>query len=76
MITFVNGDIFSSPAQVLTNPVNTVGVMGKGLALEFKARFPKMFEDYSRRCKAGNVHPGQPYLWEDQFTQIQPSIKA
>ena len=42
MITYVEGDIFSSPAQVIVNAVNTVGVMGKGIALAFKNRYPKM----------------------------------
>lgn len=70
MVTYVSGDIFSSPAQVLTNPVNTVGVMGKGLALEFKNRFPGLFEDYSRRCGEGRVIHGQPYLWEDDHHQV------
>lgn len=43
MIEYIEGDIFSSPAQVIVNPVNTVGVMGKGLALAFKQRYPEMF---------------------------------
>ena len=64
MVTFVKGNIFESPAQVITNPVNTVGVMSKGLALEFKNRYPMMFEDYQKRCKMGLVQPGTPYLWE------------
>ena len=38
MITYVKGDIFFSPAKILVNTVNTVGVMGKGIALEFKKR--------------------------------------
>lgn len=70
MITFVTGDIFSSPAQVLTNPVNVVGVMGNGLAAEFKARFAEMFADYSQRCEKGEVQPGRPYLWENEHAQI------
>lgn len=70
MVTYVSGDIFSSPAQVLTNPVNTVGVMGGGLALEFKNRFPGLFEDYSRRCNEGRFIHGQPYLWEDDRHQV------
>ena len=48
MITYLKGDIFSSPAQVLVNTVNTVGVMGKGVALEFKKRYPAMFKSYER----------------------------
>jgi O-acetyl-ADP-ribose deacetylase (regulator of RNase III) len=70
MITFVEGNIFDSPAQVVTNTVNTVGVMGKGIALEYKKRFPKMFLDYEARCKNGAVEIGKPYLWEDDKTQI------
>ena len=57
------GDLFMSGAQALVNTVNTVGVMGKGIALEFKQRFPEMFADYQRRCEAGEVRLGEPYLW-------------
>lgn len=47
MIKFIkNGNIFNSKCTTLVNPVNCVGVMGKGLALEFKKRYPKMFEYY------------------------------
>ncbi|MBK8202577.1 MAG: macro domain-containing protein [Bdellovibrionales bacterium] len=70
MVTFVKGDIFKSPAQVLTNTVNCVGVMGKGVALEFKNRYPQMFNDYKAKCDQGNVKPGQPYLWEDDSAQV------
>jgi O-acetyl-ADP-ribose deacetylase (regulator of RNase III) len=70
VVTFVKGDIFKSPAQVITNTVNCVGVMGKGVALEFKNRYPQMFNDYKAKCDQGHVKPGQPYLWEDNSTQI------
>lgn len=70
MVTFVRGDIFSSPAQVLTNTVNCVGLMGKGVALEFKMRYPKMFNDYKIKCDQGDVKAGQPYLWEDDSVQV------
>ena len=43
MITYIEGDLFNSPAQVLVNTVNTVGVMGKGIALEFKKRYPEIY---------------------------------
>ena len=42
MIRYIEGDIFKSPAQVIVNTVNTVGVMGKGIALEFKKLYPDM----------------------------------
>jgi O-acetyl-ADP-ribose deacetylase (regulator of RNase III) len=44
------GDILKSKAKTLINTVNCVGVMGKGIALEFKKRFPEMFEDYIKKC--------------------------
>jgi len=62
MITVRIGDIFESDAQTLVNTVNCVGVMGKGIALEFKERFPDMYEDYVQRCKQGRVKLGEPYL--------------
>ena len=57
------GDLFESDAQTLVNTVNTVGVMGKGVALAFRKRFPDMFEDYVARCRAGVVKLGEPYLY-------------
>ena len=58
-----SGDLFASDAQTLVNAVNCVGVMGKGIALQFKRRFPDMFEDYVERCRSREVSLGEPYLW-------------
>ncbi len=58
------GDIFKSKAQTWVNTVNTVGVMGKGIALGFKRRFPDMYEDYVERCRRGEVRLGRPYLFK------------
>jgi O-acetyl-ADP-ribose deacetylase (regulator of RNase III)/uncharacterized protein YwgA len=66
-VRVVTGDLFESDAQTLVNTVNTVGVMGKGVALQFKRRFPEMYEDYRRRCERGEVVLGQPYLWTGLF---------
>lgn len=63
-ITVKIGDILESKAQTIVNTVNCVGVMGKGIALEFKKRFPEMYEDYERRCKANHVRLGEPYLYK------------
>jgi O-acetyl-ADP-ribose deacetylase (regulator of RNase III)/uncharacterized protein YwgA len=63
MIVVRIGDIFESKAQTLVNTVNCVGIMGKGIALEFKRRFPDMYEDYVQRCRAHRVKLGQPYLY-------------
>jgi O-acetyl-ADP-ribose deacetylase (regulator of RNase III)/uncharacterized protein YwgA len=59
------GDLFTSKAQTLVNTVNCVGVMGKGVALEFKRRYPAMFDDYVDRCRRGALKPGEPYVFED-----------
>lgn len=67
MVKVVIGDIFESGAQTLVNTVNCVGVMGKGVALEFKHRFPEMYDDYVRRCARGEVRLGQPYLFRWLF---------
>lgn len=60
------GDLFASRAQTLVNTVNCVGVMGKGVALEFKQRFPAMAKDYESRCARKEVRLGEPYLYMDQ----------
>ena len=62
-VTILSGDLFQSEAQTLTNAVNTVGVMGKGIAAVFKKRYPDMYADYTRRCQAGTVKLGEPYLF-------------
>lgn len=67
MIRVLIGDIFQSKAQTLVNTVNCVGVMGKGIALEFKKRFPAMYDDYKARCKVGQVHLGEPYPYSDML---------
>ncbi|MCP4914612.1 MAG: macro domain-containing protein [Oligoflexia bacterium] len=68
-IVIKTGNIFNSRAQVIVNPVNCVGVMGAGLAKQFKLRYPEMFKDYQKRCKEGSLKIGLPYLWksEDRF---------
>lgn len=63
MVKVIIDDLFASDAQTLVNTVNCVGVMGKGVALEFKKRFPKMFEDYVARCARHEVRLGRPYLF-------------
>jgi len=60
------GDLFASEAQTLVNTVNCVGVMGKGVALEFKKRFPRMARDYADRCSRDEVQLGKPYLYADE----------
>lgn len=63
MLRYVEGDIFNSPALVLVNTVNTVGVMGKGIALGFKQRYPEMFAEYRQACDKGKVQIGRLMMW-------------
>lgn len=55
MITFQRGDIFDSGCNVLVNPVNTVGVMGAGLAREFALKYPDMVVGYKKSCSDGSI---------------------
>src|SRR6266542_2172078 len=66
MFKAVIGDLFASQAQTLVITVNCVGVMGKGVALGFKKRYPEMFEDYLARCGRKQVRVGEPYLYRDR----------
>ena len=60
----LEGDLFSSECQTWVNTVNTVGIMGKGVALEFRKRFPDMYKDYRDRCQRGEIVLGKPYLYK------------
>lgn len=67
MVNIFSGDLLESKAQTLVNTVNCVGIMGKGIALQFKERFPEMFKDYMDRCKCNEVKLGKPYLFKKLF---------
>ena len=70
MIKYVEGNIFESTAEVIVNPINTVGVMGKGLALKFKINYPDMFKKYQEICKKGLLKPGTLYLHTSENKKI------
>ena len=63
MITAAHGNLLEADVDALVNTVNTVGVMGKGIALQFQRAFPEMFKAYAKAAKAGNVRVGQMYVW-------------
>jgi len=62
MINYVTGNLLEAPAEVLVNTVNTVGVMGKGIALMFKERFPKNMREYALACKQNQVVTGKMFI--------------
>lgn len=64
MITYVRGSLFKSPANVLVNTVNTVGVMGKGIAKAFKEIYPEMFSQYQLLCEKNQLQIGQLWLYK------------
>ena len=57
------GNLFDTSCQTVVNTVNCVGVMGKGIALHFRFRYPQMFESYVRCCDKGELRPGRLQLW-------------
>lgn len=63
MIERTTGNLLNVEADALVNTVNCVGVMGKGIALQFKQAFPEMFKAYQRACKSGTVIPGQMHVY-------------
>lgn len=66
MLRFVNTNLFESPAQTIVNTVNTVGVMGKGIAKDFKARFPDMYREYKHYCDSRELAIGALHVWRGQ----------
>jgi O-acetyl-ADP-ribose deacetylase (regulator of RNase III) len=70
MIRIDSGDMFKSGAEALVNPVNTVGVMGGGLALVFKNKYPKAFNAYKWACDNGYLQPGTVMSWPIDNNQI------
>jgi O-acetyl-ADP-ribose deacetylase (regulator of RNase III) len=64
MIEITQGDILKADAEVLVNTVNCVGVMGRGIALQFRKAFPKNFKVYEAACKDGLVQPGKMFVYD------------
>ena len=64
MIEYKTGDIFTEDADALLNTVNCVGVMGRGIALQFKRAFPENFKAYAARCKRNEIQPGRVFIFE------------
>ncbi len=64
MIRFKTGDILEDQADALVNTVNCVGVMGRGIALQFKQAFPENFREYAAACRRGEMQPGRVFVYE------------
>ena len=64
MIEYIEGDIFASNADAIVNPVNCVGVMGAGLAKQFKTRYPDNFQAYQEACRQDEIQPGRVFAFD------------
>lgn len=64
MIIYMEGTVFNSPAKTIVNTVNCSGVMGAGIALEFRLRYTKMYEEYIRQCENNEMKVGIPKIYE------------
>jgi O-acetyl-ADP-ribose deacetylase (regulator of RNase III) len=65
MIRDCSGNVIEHPSDALVNTVNTVGVMGKGIALQFRRAYPEMFKAYERACNDGEVKLGGMHVWQN-----------
>jgi O-acetyl-ADP-ribose deacetylase (regulator of RNase III) len=63
-VKIATGNLLEADTEALVNTVNTEGVMGRGIALQFKKKFPEMYEEYRRACAAGKVRPGRMHVFE------------
>ena len=70
MIEYKTGDILSEEAEALVNTVNCVGVMGRGIALQFKKAFPANYNAYVARCKRNEMKPGHVFVFETGQTVL------
>ena len=62
VIRYQQGNLLEAPVEALVNTVNTVGVMGRGIALMFKERYPENFKAYAAACKSGDVQIGRMFV--------------
>ena len=66
----IRGNLFDSGCDTIVNTVNCVGVMGKGVALEFRYRYPNMYEQYVRDCENGRLEPGTLTFWHESKPRV------
>lgn len=72
-IKFVDGNLLESDAQALVNTVNCIGVMGKGIALQFKKQFPDMYKAYNKACDNEEIKLGRMWVYP---TNLYPGIST
>ncbi|MBQ9313155.1 MAG: macro domain-containing protein [Bacteroidales bacterium] len=68
-IKIIKGNIFNTKVQTIVNTINCVGVMGRGIALVFKLRYPKMFDLYKEHCNSGLISIGKLWIYKNDSEQ-------
>lgn len=74
MFHYMNGSIFDSECEVIVNPVNCLGQSGKGLALQFKQRFPVAHKLFAVQARQGNIRPGEVFILRDFVRPFQAIV--
>ncbi|MBO9573216.1 MAG: macro domain-containing protein [Chitinophagaceae bacterium] len=74
MIQFTRGNLLEADADAIVNAVNTVGVMGKGIALQFKLAYPHNFKQYKSQCDAKALKPGILFVVRDNHAPTGDKI--
>ena len=70
-IEFVTGNLFDAKTQAIVNTVNCVGVMGKGVALEFKKRWPENFKAYKKKCDQNEIKTGKMFVFDNNSSLFE-----
>lgn len=68
--SIVHKSVFDIPADAYVNTINCIGVMGAGIALEFKNKYPKMFSHYKEQCDKHSIRPGDCYVYFDESQDV------
>ena len=71
MLEYGQGNLLHAQVDALVNTVNTVGVMGKGVALQFKQAFPENYKAYRHACQRGDVRIGEMFIWDSGRLGVQ-----
>ena len=72
MIVIISGNILEAEAEAVVNTVNCVGVMGKGIVLQFKQAYPDNLKSYKQACDTNRVRPGQVHIF---YTNLKTNPK-
>ena len=76
MFRLMRGNLLECQAEALVNTVNVEGIMGKGVALQFRQAFPEMYRAYKQACQAGEVQPGKMFIFRLSSSKPAAAISS